>query len=82
MSKKPHDCVHESNLKKRRLNSKSVSSKRFEEQMTNDKRVRISGVTQIDERPLAKEQGRRSVAVSTKGTQGRRSVMKREPPRQ
>ena len=74
--------MHESNLKKRRLNSRSVLSKRFEEQTTNDKRVRISGVTQIDERPLAKEQERRSAAVSAKGAQGRRSVMKREPPKQ
>ena len=82
MSKKPHDCVCESNLKKRQLNSKSVLSKRFKEQTTNDKRVRISGMTQIDERSLSKEQGRRSVAVSTKGAQGRRGVMKREPPKQ
>ena len=82
MGKEPHDCVHEPNLKKRRLNSRSVLSKRFEKQMTNDKRVQISGVTQIDERPLAKEQGQHSVAVSTKGTQGRRGVMKREPPKQ
>ena len=82
MSEEPHDCVCEPNLKKRQLNSRSVSSKRSEGQTTNDKRARISGVTQIDERPSAKEQGRRSVAVSAKGTQGRRSVMKREPPKQ
>ena len=82
MGKEPHDCVCEPNLKKRRLNSRSVLSKRSERQKTNDKRARISGVTQIDERSLAKEQGRRSVAVSTKGAQGRQSVMKREPPRQ
>ena len=54
----------------------SLLSKRSGGQTTNDKRVRISGVTQIDERPSAKEQGRRSVAVSAKGAQGRRSVMK------
>ena len=60
----------------------SIEAQGSPTQMTNDKRVRISGVTQIDERPSAKEQGRRSVAVSTKGTQGRRSVMKREPPKQ